>query len=343
MASNRSRRSLGLVAELDRLYITTRPGKAVVRLVSHLFFQGRYVTTRHRWLNRFILPVLNTIKHLPIKKVTEKPIFVVGTGRSGSTILGKVLSIHLSIGFLNEPKAIWFVVHPQDDVNGHFQLQLGKYRFSAQDATPQVKLSAHRILGFYAALTRSKRILDKNPEMLYRIPYLLEIFPDAKFIFLARNGWDVIHSITTWSRNARKQVEGGVADWWGYNRRKWNLLVDELVPGEPLLAGFQEEIKSIKTEQNMAAVEWVLAMQEGMRCQHRWPKSVCILRYENLTLDPRRELSRLLDFCELCQDEIFLKYSEKIISPNRSKPAVDLEPFIYPGFAETMHSLDYTL
>jgi len=332
-----------LVAELDRLYITTRPGKAVVRLVSHLLFQGRYVTTRHRWLNRFIIPALKTISHVPIKKVVEKPIFIIGTGRSGSTILGKVLSMHSSIGFLNEPKAVWFVVHPQDDVNGHFQLQFGKYRFSAKDATPRVRLNAHRILGFYAALTGSKRILDKNPEMLYRIPYLLEIFPDAKFIFLARNGWDVVHSITIWSRQARKRMDSGVADWWGYNRRKWELLVEELVPDEPLLAGFQEEIKTIKAEENMAAVEWVLAMQEGIRCQLRWPKSVCILKYENLTRDPRKELSRLLDFCELRQDEIFLKYSEKIISPNRSKPAVDLEPFIQWGFAQTMRALDYAL
>jgi hypothetical protein len=294
-------------------------------------------------LNRVILPGLNIIKHLPIKNTVVKPIFIIGTGRSGSTILGKVLSIHESVGFLNEPKAIWYVVDPRDDVNGHFQLEFGKYRFSERDATPQAKSYARRILGFYAALTGSKRILDKNPEMLYRIPYLLEIFPDAKFIFLARNGWDTIHSIATWSRDARQWVDGGMVDWWGYNRRKWNLMVEQLVSAEPLLAEFHDEINTLEREDDMAAVEWILAMQEGLRCRSHWPESVCLIRYESLTRDPRRELLRLVDFCELCRDEAFLTYSEKVISPNRPKPAIDLAPFIQQGFAETMRALDYEL
>jgi hypothetical protein len=254
-----------MIAQLDPHYIKTRPKKAIVRLLSHLFFQGRFLTSKHRWLNYIILAELAWLKRTPQFRSVEKPIFIIGTGRSGSTILGKVLSMHRDVGFLNEPKALWYTIYPNEDINGHFSRGPAQYRLNSHNVTPQTARAAHRLFGAYLALTRSRRVLDKNPEIVFRIPFVSTIFPDARFILLVRNGWDTISSIALWSKRYGKVVRGESADWWGVGQRKWRLLYEQLVPTEPLLSQDYENIESFTGNEDMAAVEWVVTMREGMR------------------------------------------------------------------------------
>jgi hypothetical protein len=330
-----------LVAEIDSFYIRTRPFKAVDRILSHFFFQGRFLTTKHRWLNSFLLKELQLMKHIPQVKPVEKPIFIIGTGRSGSTILGKILSMHQDIGFLNEPKAIWYVIDPRDDVHGHFQYSPGQYWFTAQDATPQKCQGAKRLFSFYLDVVNSSRVVDKNPEIVYRISYVQAIFPDAKFILLVRNGWDAIFSIAEWSRRSGRKVNNHTEDWWGHDQRKWDLMVAQLVPVEPLLVDHLTEISSFTRYEDMAAVEWVLAMQQGLRERKSHPNSFYTLRYEDLTRNSNSALDDLVEFCELGQDHVFLSYSEKVLSPNQAKPPVDISPIIHNAFMSTMSALNY--
>lgn len=290
----------------------------------------------------FILNGLQLVKRLPQIQTVEKPIFIIGTGRSGSTILGKILSMHREIGFLNEPKAIWYCVDPRDDINGHFQLGMAKYHFSAQDVTPMKRKAAKRLFAFYLDVVNSKRIVDKNPEIIFRIPYIKTIFPDAKFIFLVRNGLDTIFSIADWSRRECKIKNGRTEDWWGLDRRKWGFIVDQLVPEEPLLTEYSAEINNFTRQEDMAAVEWIIAMQQGLRNIDVSSNSIFTLHYENLTQKPKSEIIELLDFCELCDDKVFFSYSEKVLSPNISKPAVEISPVIRNAFMSTMEALNYS-
>jgi len=330
-----------MIAQLDSDYIRTRPHKALVRVLSHLCFQGRFLTTEHRWLNRFILGELALLKRLPQTKPVCKPLFIIGTGRSGSTILGKVLSMHRSIGFLNEPKAVWYTICPQEDVNGHFTRDPAVYRLSARDATPQVSQAAHRILGAYLMITRSERVLDKNPEMIFRVPFVKAIFPDAKFILLMRNGWDTVSSIAAWSRVHGRVVKGQVEDWWGLDRRKWRLMVRQLVVSEPLLASALTTVEGLTRHEDMAAVEWIVTMQEGLHLMESMPDVVYPLRFEALTSSPDETLTRLLQFCELPADPVFLSYAQRVLKVVPSKGALDLDRTLREPFCETMRRLGY--
>ncbi len=331
-----------MIAQLDPLYIKTRPHKAIVRLASHLLFQGRFLTTKHRWLNKVILAELAFLKRMPLLKSVEKPIFIIGTGRSGSTILGKVLSMHRVIGFLNEPKAIWYSVCPQEDVNGHFGRGSARYRLNEQDLNPRIYKAAHRLFGNYLAFTASSRVLDKNPEIVFRIPFVRAIFPDAKFVFLVRNGWDTVASIAKWSKNYGKRTNRGIEDWWGINQRKWRLMLEQLVPTEPLLSQAYEEIKSLTRCEDMAAVEWVVTMQEGLRSLNSTSNCVHMVRFEDLTRDPEDTLKELLAFCELPKDTVFLSYAQQVLEPISPREPMDLSWVIRPPFLETLRNLDYT-
>ena len=305
--------------------------------------QGRFLTTGYRWLNPFILTQLRLSQRLPQLKSVVKPIFVIGTGRSGSTILGKVLSMHRDIGFLNEPKAMWYTLDAREDVNGHFQRGVGQYRFDTAVATAKTRQAAHRLFGFYLTLTGSKRVLDKNPEIVFRLPFVRTIFPDAKFIFLVRNGWDTIHSITTWSKTNGRQVDDERQDWWGVEQRKWHLMVEQLVSTEPLLSQMQTEVGALSREEAMAAVEWIVTMQEGIRALQTMPEHIYCLHYEALTQEPRSTALALQTFCELPHDEIFLKYAVQALTPNIPKEPITLAPILQKAFVETMVKLNYPI
>lgn len=332
-----------MIAQLDPLYIKTRPNKAITRVVSHLFFQGRFLTTQHRWLNRFILAELALIRQLPTLKLVEKPIFIVGIGRSGSTILGKVLSMHKALGFLDEPKALWYSIWNEEDVSGHFSRGPARYRMHAHDVTSERYQAAHRIFGFYLAITRSERVLDKNPELVFRIPFVRAIFPDAKFIFLVRNGWDTVTSIASWSRRFVRHRNGAVEDWWGINRRKWEFIVKQLVPTDPLLASSVEKIQKFSRHEDMAAVEWIVTMQEGLRAMQLFSDSVHIVRFEGLPFDPRDTLRKIMTFCELADDEVFLSFAERELKSLLPRGPVELAEVIREPFFETMQALNYSI
>ena len=52
---------------------------------------------------------------LPVPGIS-RPTFIVGCGRSGTTVLGTALSKHKDVTFLNEPRHLWFCAYPETDV-----------------------------------------------------------------------------------------------------------------------------------------------------------------------------------------------------------------------------------
>lgn len=330
-----------MIAQLDSSYIKARPYKVWSRMISHLFFQGRFLGTKYRWLNRAILANLYLWQRLPLGQTVEKPIFIVGMGRSGSTILGKILSLHPDIGFLNESKAVWYTIDPQCDIVGHFQTGDAKYHLTAEDAGLMQQQTARKLFYFYAGLTRSRRILDKNPEIVYRLSFVKTIFPDAKFILLVRNGWDTIYSVAHWWQQAENMVNPQNEAWWGVKRRKWQFMMKELISTEPLLAPYETVLRTLSREEDMAAVEWILAMQEGWRILQQFPTSVCRLHYEALASHPYKSLKELSCFCDLFEDEKMLTYAQRILTQRRPSTKVRLHTNIERPFLQTMEMFDY--
>lgn len=330
-----------MVAQIDALYAKSRPGKVPPRLISYALFEGRPLTTRGRWINPLVFAHLGLERRLPQTRKVEKPVFVVGTGRSGTTILGVVMSLHRDVGFLNEPKAMWHTIHRQEDVVGNYATGAARYRLGERDASDEVVDRAHRLFGAYLRAVGGARVLDKYPELVFRVPFVRAIFPDARFVFLVRNGSDAVHSIEGWSRRLGKRTGGDVQDWWGSNNRKWHLMVEQLVPEEGSLAGKAGEIASLTRHADMAAVEWIVTMQEGLRQVERHPDCFYLLRYEDLVRDPVHELSNLLDFCGLRQDGAVLDFAAKKLRGVPERPPPDVHPALRQPFQKTMRQLGY--
>jgi Sulfotransferase family len=330
-----------MVAQIDSFYIKTRPTKTFSRLLSYALFEGRPVTTKGQWINPLVLSLLSVEKRLPQLKKVEKPIFIIGTGRSGTTILGVVLSMHRDVGFLNEPKALWHKIYSQEDLVGSYSRGVAHYRLEATDVTPEISQAAHRLFGAYLTAVVSRRVVDKYPEQVFRLPFVRQIFPDAKFIFLVRNGWDTCKSIEQWSQRLGTQVKDETHDWWGVNDRKWHLLVDLLVAKDPELGQFTDEIKNFTDHSDRSTVEWILTMKEGLHWLKELPDSVYRVNYEDLVTNSQVILKELLDFCELPQDTKMFDYAEQTLNPVTAKQAFPLNPLIVPAFNSMMNALGY--
>ncbi len=327
---------------MNPLYIKTRPTKALTRLISYALFEGRPVTTKGRWINPFVFSLLKVVDASRVRfKRVKKPIFILGTGRSGSTILGIVLSMHRQAGYLNEPKAIWHLIHPHEDIIGNYSQAHATYRLVSEDATPEMCERAHRLFGAYLASTFSQRVVDKYPELIFRVDFVRALFSDARFIFLVRNGWDTCHSIAAWSERLAVSVKGETHDWWGVNDRKWKLLVKQLIAGNVDFSNISEEIAKMDRHLDRATVEWIVTMQEGCRLIETLPDCVHMLRFEELTTQPDETLSKLCAFCELPEDKGFLDYACETLHPVPARAPFDMHPKLALIFHNTMAQLGY--
>jgi hypothetical protein len=332
-----------MIAQINQEMLALRPALILRRLLSYVFFEGRPLTTKGRWINPLILAQFHLIKSLPQLKKVIKPIYILGMGRSGTTLLGTLFHMHSQCGLLNEPKIMWYSIFPNEDLIGSYTRGTAYYYLDNPFITGEIVQKARRLFGYYLFLSGASRVVDKYPEMIFRIPFVRAIFPDAKLVFLIRSGMDTLRSIVTWSSNHAEKSDGEFHDWWGANDRKWYLLCDQVVVKDPQLAPFAEQIAAFSRQEDKAAVEWIVSMREGLKWMRSLPAEIFPVRYESLIMSPDTTLEQLLAFCELPNDQILRSYARKVLTPPLGKQSVTLHPIIRAPFQETMHEMGYSI
>ncbi|MEU1836584.1 sulfotransferase family protein [Micromonospora chersina] len=142
----------------------------------------------------------------------ERPIFILGAPRSGTTFLGSC------VGAL-------------PDVSYHFEPRLTKaVARCVYEGTWTPQRAARYFRGYYGALLAASghgglRFAEKDPENCFIVPFLAEVFPDAVFLHVYRDGRDVAvsHAEQPWlnaaSTGTGKSGRGGTP--WGAAPRFW--------------------------------------------------------------------------------------------------------------------------
>lgn len=330
-----------MVAQIDSNYRAYGYTKTLRRLSSYGLFEGRPATTKGQWMNPLVFSWLKTLAAVPGEPKVDRPLFITGLGRSGTTILGVLMSLHRDVGFLNEPKAMWHVIDERQDVNGNYGGQSVRYRLTPEDVTDDIVQRAHRVFGRYLSVVGAARVVDKYPELIFRVDYVRRIFPDARFIFIYRNGVDACQSIVKWSERLGVKKGEDLEDWWGRNDSKWLNMWRELIEPDPDYAEVRALRASAIDHANRAALEWVITMREGWRQAASNPDRVVKIRYEDLLSDSKTELERLLSVCELGVDPMVIEYARKSLYDNPAKPLPALLPPVQKLFDETMSMLGY--
>jgi protein-tyrosine sulfotransferase len=123
------------------------------------------------------------------------PIFIGGTGRSGTTLLRVILDSHPNIYSGGEIKVIPNLIVPWAELRSIFAPSLSGYYLDAHFINQQFRTLISSLFSKVLKKSGKKRIAEKTPGNLSFMPYLKELFEDAKFIHVIRDGRDVACSL----------------------------------------------------------------------------------------------------------------------------------------------------
>src|SRR3972149_10347542 len=114
-------------------------------------------------------------------------VFIIGSPRSGTTILENILGCHQEIAEWYEPYYVWERYYSCQD-NDIWQT---KPRISDEKIRQYIQ-NEYRIFG---ELSKKNIVIDKLPTHVFNIAIIHGIFPEAKWIHIIRDGRDVTLSI----------------------------------------------------------------------------------------------------------------------------------------------------
>jgi hypothetical protein len=240
-------------------------------------------------------------------------VFIVGMGRSGTTLLGRILAAHPLVGFLNEPKAMWHVIRDDEDIIGSYARRPGRLYLNRSDAGDAVVQRAHSLFSWYLTASRSQRLVDKYPELIFRHEFVRAIFPDARFLIAIREPFAALRSVARWSGSHERDG----ANWWGLDDLKWRILWSEGVAAQQANADLAElELSSEADDRVRAAVEWLITAREALKLIDRDPAATVVV-YERLAEDPRCETRRILQACDIPPSPRTEAYAATVVEPGR--------------------------
>ena len=181
------------------------------------------------------------LERLPLQRGEGlAPVFIVGSGRSGNTVLRRMLMAGGHIHFPPETYVLgriladvrrlapstehWSAVvalslghlATSEDVEGFPATNLRPVKLELEALAPERRSLAAVLDAFYRYMPRAagsevRRWGDKTPLNTFALPGLLEVFPDARVVWMYRDGYDVTASYLAMGRYSEPEE---AADRW---------------------------------------------------------------------------------------------------------------------------------
>lgn len=255
----------------------------------------------------------------------DKPIIILGAARSGTTLMAEtILAKHPAVAYWNEPR-VWRYGHA--------------YRMSdvlrREDATPKVKAFLQKRFDDYLEASGRDRFMEKHPSNCFRMPFVLEIFPDARVVHIIRDGREVaLSAAKDWAGTGHEALDSRQLREAPRPTRIWKTLLKrlrlsdhvtdlttllELPAYAPRFAGFLLRqgfrnsmmpwgprfpgISAVRRTYSLletCAIQWDLSVRVARSaCQSLPPHQYMELRYEDLLSEPQHHVSRVLEFASL--------------------------------------------
>jgi hypothetical protein len=207
-------------------------------------------------------------------------VFLVGSPRSGTTLLQRMLGSHSEVVAPPEPHLLTPLAHlgyfqtvekaPYDHINSaeanrEFVSRLPR---GEEDYVDACRAYADTLYGRYLESTGKRVLLDKTPAYALILDFLTRIYPDAKYVVLTRHPLAILHSY------AHSFFDGDYRRAWSFN---------------PILSRYVPEIARMLRERPVPLVH---------------------VRYEDLVADPRTHLERIFEHLELPMEEGAIEYGQ---------------------------------
>jgi hypothetical protein len=163
------------------------------------------------------------------------PVFIIGTGRCGTTLLVKILKTHPSLSaFPGEANELWHCkLEPfETTLLDTPPIEIDPKRFCETSVANWPSRHGEKIrdifTGFQLITGPSKILFTKSAMISFMIPEILEIFPDARFIHIYRSGPSVVESYCKKNFGKYSRFTFTEKEYRGYCARYWNACLLEI-------------------------------------------------------------------------------------------------------------------
>ena len=245
-------------------------------------------------------------------------VFVLGTGRCGSSLVQELISRHPDVGFLSNVddrlagldlkgrwnNTIYQRIPPRFTRKGRIRFAPSEgYRILAQQVSPMLcepprDLIAEDATPWLADRLRqffdSRYEAQKKPVFVHkftgwpRARLLLEVFPTARFVHVYRDGRAVANSFVQ-------------MPWWSGHRGPDQWRWGPLTPDDRATWERSQESSPV-----LAAIEWKMLMDALFESEAQIPETKWLsVKYEDLVASPESGLQRILEFAALPDRDAF--------------------------------------
>lgn len=219
-------------------------------------------------------------------KHPDRPVFVLGCSRAGTTLVYKTLSESPQLGTLQrETHDFWVELHPLEEKNWD------THGLDEGDASERDRDIVSR---YFYARTGKHRFVDKNNQNGLCASYLQALFPDAHFVYVKRSpgdninslieGWGKPEEFATWSNDlpADVRIENGqYTRWCFFLAEGWRRYLES-------------PIEDVCAFQYRSINEAILESKKQVP-DERWHE----VSYEDLVRDPVAGFRDIFEACEL--------------------------------------------
>jgi len=274
-------------------------------------------------------------------------VFIVGSPRSGTTLLENILGCHPQIAEWYEPYYVWerYLSCHENDI------------LQPRDPTEKAKRFIRNEYKIFGEKSKKNLVLDKTPTHVFNLPIIHAVFPDARWIHIVRDGRDVTLSIRKeWDK--RKQVVEK-KDFFGLfsvayamlkrqpflrykrmaffhemranasinplrylNKSRW----DGKTGWGPRFEGWKEYLQRHSVLQ-FNAMQWVKSIEATQQGLSILPHEQFVeIRYENLIQDPRSTIFKIMEFLGFQPTGNFFESMPKVKKENRGKWKNEFNP-----------------
>ena len=224
--------------------------------------------------------------HLPLLlagKSLDRPIFIIGAPRSGTSMLYSILR--------SSPRLAHWPGEAHEVWEADYHPALRDWESNALDETDATPEAAARIKrSFLLVAGTRRRLIDKTPRNSLRVAFVDALFPDARYVFLRRDGRDNVNSLINAWRTPRYRtyrlpephsIPGVDPAWWKF----------VLYPGWREDTGGPLEV--------VCAQQWALSNEHALGARSSVGARWIDVRYEDLASDPVGETRRVAGALDL--------------------------------------------